>query len=131
MNPATKKKIIIGCVIGAVAIIAIVVACVVIAIVSHVDYGETYRQAKDLKEDVGELYTNYDCARVVSSVDSDWTSESTYNKYIDSCKDATDGIDEKIAELEKTAGIRKDSALSTAFDKFKKNTLLWFRMPTN
>lgn len=120
MNPATKKKIIIGCVIGAVAIIAIVVACVVIAIVSHVDYGETYRQAKDLKEDVGELYTNYDCARVVSSVDSDWTSESTYNKYIDSCKDATDGIDEKIAELEKTAGIRKDSALSTAFDKFKK-----------
>lgn len=120
MNPATKKKIILGCVIGAVVIVAVIVACVVIAIVSHVDYGETYRQAKDLKEDISELYTAYDCERVVSNVDSDWTSESSYNKYVEACKKATDGIDDKIAELEKTAGIRKDSDLRTAFDKFKK-----------
>lgn len=123
MNPATKKKIILGCVIGAVALVAIIIICIVIAIVSHIDYGEAYRQAKSLKDDVSELYTAYDCERVVSSVNSDWTSESNYNKYIEACKDATAGIDEKIAELEKTAGVRKDSALSNAFDKFKKEYL--------
>lgn len=120
MNPATKKKIILGCVIGAVVIVALIIIGIVVAIVSHVDYGETYRAAKDLKEDVGDLYTAYDCERVVSSVNSDWTSESNYNKYIEACKDATDGIDDKIEALEKTAGIRKDSKLSTAFEKFKK-----------
>ena len=120
MNPATKKKIIIGCVIGAVVLVAIIVACVVIAIVSHVDYSETYRKAKDLKEDISNLYVSYDCERVVSSVNSDWTSDSNYKKYIESCKNSTDGIDDKIAELEKTAGIRKNSELSAAFDRFKK-----------
>lgn len=120
MDPATKKKIILGCVIGAAVFVAIIVACVVIAIVSHIDYGETYRQAKDLKEDISDLYTSYDCERVVSNVNSDWTSDSSYNKYIEACKESTDGIDDKIAELEKTAGIRKDSDLSAAFDKFKK-----------
>lgn len=120
MNPATKKKIIIGVVIGVVALVAIITTCVVIAIASHVDYGEAYRQAKDLKEDISELYTAYDCERVVSNVNSDWTSESNYNKYIESCKEATDGIDDKIANLEKTAGVRKDSDISTAFEKFKK-----------
>ena len=123
MNPATKKKIILGCVIGAVVLVAIIVICVVVAIVSHVDYGEAYRQAKILKDDVSELYTAYDCERVVSSVNSDWTSESNYNKYIESCKDDTAGIGEKIDELEKTAGVRKDSAVSNAFDKFKKEYL--------
>ncbi len=120
MNPATKKKIILGIVIGVAALVAIIIICVVIAIVSHVDYGEAYRQAKDLKDDVAELYTAYDCERVVSNVNSDWTSESNYNKYIEACKDDTAGIDDKIAELEKTAGVRKDSAVKTAFDKFKK-----------
>lgn len=120
MNPATKKKIIIGCVIGAVSIVAIIVACVVIAIVSHVDYSEAYRKAKDLKEDISDLYMSYDCERVTSSVNSDWTSDSNYKKYIESCKNSTSGIDDKIAELEKTAGVRKNSELSAAFDKFKK-----------
>lgn len=120
MNPATKKKIILGVAIGVAALVAIIIICVVIAIVSHVDYGEAYRQAKDLKDDVAELYTAYDCERVVSNVNSDWTSESNYNKYIEACKDDTAGIDDKIAELEKTAGVRKDSAVKTAFDKFKK-----------
>lgn len=120
MNPATKKKIIIGCVIGAAVIVVAIVACIVIAILSHVDYGETYRSAKDLKDDISELYTAYDCERIVSSADSDWISDSNYNKYIESCKSATDGIDDKIAALEQTSGIRKDSKLSAAFDKFKK-----------
>lgn len=123
MNPATKKKIILGCVIGAVALVAIIAICIIIAIVSHIDYGEAYRQAKVLKDDVSELYTAYDCERVVSSVNSDWTSESNYNKYIEACKDDTAGIGDKIDELEKTAGVRKDSAISKAFDKFKKEYL--------
>lgn len=123
MNPATKKKIILGCIIGAVALVAIIAICIIIAIVSHIDYGEAYRQAKVLKDDVSELYTAYDCERVVSSVNSDWTSESNYNKYIEACKDDTAGIGDKIDELEKTAGVRKDSAISKAFDKFKKEYL--------
>lgn len=123
MNPATKKKIVLGCIIGGAALVAIIIICIVIAIVSHVDYGEAYRQAKALKDDVSELYTAYDCERVVSSVNSDWTSESNYNKYIEACKDDTAGIADKIDALEKTAGVRKDSAISSAFDKFKKEYL--------
>jgi len=123
MNPATKKKIVLGCIIGAVALVAIIIICIIIAIVSHIDYGEAYRQAKVLKDDVSELYTAYDCERVVSSVNSDWTSESNYNKYIEACKDDTAGIADKIDALEKTAGVRKDSAISSAFDKFKKEYL--------
>lgn len=123
MDPATKKKIILGCVIGAAVLVALIIICVVVAIVSHVDYGEAYRQAKVLKDDVSELYTAYDCERVVSSVNSDWTSESNYNKYIEACKDDTAGIGDKIDALEKTEGVRKDSAISNAFDKFKKEYL--------
>lgn len=120
MNPATKKKIILGCVIGAAIIVVMIAVGIIIAVVSHVDYGETYRQAKTLKEDISTLNSAYDCQRVVSSVDSSWTNESTYNKYIEACRKSADGIDDKIAELEKTQGIRKNSELSTAFDKFKK-----------
>lgn len=120
MNPATKKKIILGCSIGAGALVALMVACIVIAVVTHVDYGETYRQAKSLREDIGELYSSYDCERVVTNAGYDWVSDNTYNKYIEACKSLTAGLDDKIAELEQTSGVRKDSDLSAAFEKFKK-----------
>ncbi len=119
MNPKTKKKIIIGVIVGVIVLIAAIVAVVVIAIASRVDYGESYRVAKELDDKIDEIYYDYDCSNVVSYVDSAWTSERNYNGYISSCKDALNGVSELVDKLGDTAGVKRNKEIGDKFSAFK------------
>ncbi len=120
MSPETKKKIILGCSIGGAVLILGIVAAIVIPMLLTVHYKETYTVAKELKPKIYEIDHNYDCSYVVEYVDSAYTSPKAYGDYVASCKKAyQDGVDELVAKLGNTEGIKKNNDLKLQYDKFK------------
>lgn len=121
MAPATKKKLILGGSIAAGVIILIAAVCIVVALLTRVDYGDTYRVASDLRTKVNSLYQDYGCSRAVDYVDSTWVSERTYNSYVEDCKDVIDGSEELVEKLSETSGVRRNSKISEQFKTFQAN----------
>lgn len=120
MDPAKKKKIILGFSIGGAVLVLGVIVVIVISILLHVDYGQTYAVAKELKPKIYEIYQSYDCERVVDYVDSTYTNQKTYSEYIEKCKEAySNSTDELITRLENTDGVKKNEDLKNQFAKFK------------
>ena len=118
MNPATKKKLILGLSIGGGVIVLAIIAIVVIAAVTHVDYGATYRAAKELDEKISDFYSSSDCADAYLKADSTYVDEDDYNDALDECKAMATELDELVNALGSTSGIKNDSELKVAYDKF-------------
>jgi len=121
MNPVTKKKIVIGVIIGASVIVLALLAWLIISLVTRIDYGDTYRTADELRSKVNTLYQDYGCSRAVDYVDSTWVSERTYNSYVADCKSAIDGSDELVQKLSETSGVKRDKKISEQFKTFEEN----------
>ncbi len=119
MDPAKKKKLIImiSSIAGAVAAGAI--AIMILVLVLRVNYGETYRAARELKAEVSRLYTNGDCDYVVSSVGSEYVSEQRYDEYVESCRSAVAGIDEGTEKLAATAGVQRNKEIKVQFETYR------------
>lgn len=117
--PKSHKKAIIGALIATGAIIVVAVVCIVIVLATRVDYSESYHAVRDLRTHINKIASNSDCENVVDYADSSWLSEKAYDKYIDGCKKTTNRDDELVQRLGDTAAVRKDSAISKQFDKFK------------
>ena len=118
MDPATKKKLILGLSIGGGVIVLAIIAIVVIAVVTHVDYGATYRAAKELDEKINDFYSSSDCADAYLEADSTYVDEDDYNDALDECKAMATELDELVNVLGSTSGIKNDSELKAAYDKF-------------
>lgn len=118
-SPKSHKKVIVGALIATGAIIVVAVVCIVIVLATRVDYGESYHAVRDLRTHINKVASNSDCENVVDYADSSWLSEKAYDKYIDGCKKTTNRDDELVQRLGDTAAVRKDSAISKQFDKFK------------
>ena len=118
MDPATKKKLILGLSIGGGVLVLAVIAIVVIAVVTHVDYGATYRAAKELDEKISDFYSSSDCADAYLKADSTYVDEDDYNDALDECKAMATELDELVNALGSTSGIKNDSELKAAYDKF-------------
>lgn len=119
MDPAKKKKIILGVSLGVGGVVIAIVAVVVASILLKVDYGESYRVAKELKPKVSDISDNYDCERVVDYVNSAYTSDATYAEYVSSCLSVADGVEDLVTKLGQTAGIRHDKDLKAQFERFE------------
>lgn len=119
MDPAKKKKLIImiSSIAGTVAAGAI--AIMILVLVLRVNYGETYRAARELKAEVSRLYTNGDCDYVVSSVGSEYVSEQRYDEYVESCRSAVAGIDEGTEKLAATAGVQRNKEIKAQFETYR------------
>lgn len=119
MGPAKKKKLIImiSSIAGVVAVGAIAIMILVLAL--RVNYGETYRAARELKAEVSRLYTNGDCDYAVSSVGSEYVSEQRYDEYVESCRSAVAGIDEGTEKLAATAGVRRNKEIKAQFETYR------------
>lgn len=118
MDPAKKKKIIRGVVIGVVAVVVVTVAAVVISALLRVDYSEAYKVAKELKPEVTAVYQNTSCQRVIEYVDSTYTKPADYNEYADNCLSAGSEVAELTKKLGETAGVKRNSEIKAQFDKF-------------
>ncbi len=119
MDPAKKKKIILGVSLGVGGVVIALVAVVVASILLKVDYGESYRVAKDLKTKVADINDNYDCERVVDYVNSAYASDTTYAEYVSSCLSMADGVEELVTQLGQTPGIKRDKDLKAQFERFE------------
>lgn len=119
MDPAKKKKIILGVSLGVGGVVIAIVAVVVASILLKVDYGESYRVAKELKPKVSDISDNYDCERVIDYVDSAYTSDATYAEYVSNCLSVADGVEDLVTKLGQTAGIKRDKDLKAQFERFE------------
>lgn len=119
MDSAKKKKLILGLSLGIGGVIVAIIVIVVASILMRVDYGESYRVAKELKTKVSELNSNDNCSRVVKYVTSTYTEDATYNGYVEGCASVADGVEELVAKLEQTAGVKRDKDLKAQFDRFQ------------
>lgn len=120
MDPAKKKKLILGLSIGGVVLALGITAAIVIPILLRVDYGPAYATAKELKPKIYDIYHSYDCEYVVDNVDSTYTTPKQYAEYIEGCKDVySSNADELVAKLGDTAGVKRDSKIGTQYEKFK------------
>ena len=118
MDPAKKKKLILGLSIGGGALRLIIVAIVVISLLSKVDYGATYRIARDLDEKIEEFYYDSACEDAQYYSDSEYTDNDEYADYVDGCKAITVEMNDLINQLSSSSAIQKDSDLKSAFDEF-------------
>lgn len=121
LDQKTKKKIIMWACIGGGVFVALSVIAIIFSLVFKINYGESYRKAKDVQEELSELNSNMSsCSRVVSYVNSTWTNEKTYNEYVSKCLDALDYDGSTVAELGNTSGVKRDKDIKAQYDKFKK-----------
>jgi len=119
MDPAKKKKIILGVVLGVVGLIVVVVVIIVIMMLLKVDYGETYRLTKELEEKVDDIVYDYPCENVVSAVDNAYTSVEDYTGDVNECKATMDGVDDLVARLGETAGVKRNADLKGRFESLR------------
>lgn len=119
MDPAKKKKIIIGVSAGVGAMVLLIVAAIAIPLLFRVDYSATYNTAKTLKPKLYDIYYSYDCGYVVDYVDSSYTSTKSYDEYIVKCKDTyNNGAASLVVQLGETDGIKKNDELKLQYEKF-------------
>ncbi len=119
MDLKKKKKLILGISLGVGGVVLAIVVIVVLTMVMKVDYGESYRVAKELKPKVSDINNNYDCSRVIDYVSSNYTNEMTYNGYVEGCVTVTEGVDELVSQLGQTAGVKRNKELKAQYERFQ------------
>lgn len=119
MDPAKKKKIILGVSVGGVVLVLGVAAAIIVPILLRVDYAPAYLIAKELKPKIQDIYHSYDCEYVVDYVDSSYTDLKAYSEYIEGCKKVYDsGTDDLVAKLGDTDGVKRNDEIKNQFAKF-------------
>jgi len=119
MDPAKKKKIILFSCIGGGVLVLGIVAAIVIPMLLRVDYGEAYNLAKQAKESLSSYYNDSDCYYANYYLDSKYTSESSYDSYLEDCKKSVATAPTEIVEkLGNTRAITSNPEIKAQYDKF-------------
>lgn len=119
MDPAKKRKIILGIGLGVGGVVVLIVGVVVALTMLKVDYGESYRIARSLKPEVYDLAYDTNCANVLNFVKSEYTDLTKYDSYVEACKILGDGIDDEVRKLGDSAGVKRNSEINTQYKKFQ------------
>ncbi len=117
---AKKRKtlrIALGVTAGVVVLAAI--GGVVAYVLLHIDYGESYRVARDLRGKLSDVYKNNSCQDVVDTVNNNGITNATYDTYIENCLAFASDKNEYITVLGESSAIRKNSELSAKFETFR------------
>ena len=118
MDPAKKKKLILGLSIGGAVLVLGIAAAIIVPILLRVDYGPAYKVAKELKNDIYDIYQDYDCEYVVDYLESTYTTVKTYNDYIEGCKETMKRSD-LVDQLANTEGVKRNSEIQAKFNDFQ------------
>lgn len=119
MDPAKKKKLILGFSIGGGVLVLGIVAAIVLPIILRVDYSEAYSTAKDLKPKIQGIYNDSNCDNVKEYTLSFYTSMKNFNKYVESCRSLYDGVTNQVEQLAATAGVSRDGDIQERFNTFR------------
>lgn len=114
-----KKTLLIGGIIGgAVLLIGIIVAIVVINM-GRVDYSQSYSVATELKTTVDAIYNASDCEDVAEYADIASVPNTTYSGYINGCSTIFDNnAGTLITQLGQTAGVQNNEEIATQYTAF-------------
>lgn len=108
-----------SCIGGGVVLLGII-AAIVIPIILRVDYSTAYNAAQDLKPKILDISQNSDCQYVVKDLNSVYTSTTTYNGYVEGCRETfNQSVETLIEELGGTDGIIRNTDIKNQFDAFK------------
>ena len=118
MNPKKKKAIITWCCVGGGVVVLGIAAAIILPILFRVDYSTAYKTAKEVDNEVYEIYNNYDCESVIDYLSSTDTTVKTYEEYIEGCKETMTKSD-LVDKLGNTDGVKKDKAIKEQFENFK------------
>ncbi len=121
MDPKTKKTIITLCVIGVVVVTLTVLAVIFLPIIFKVDYGESYKKAKQVDEKIDALVYNSDCDRVVNYYDDVYYTNKEFNGYVESCLASTEGLSDLVNELGETSGVKRNNEILELYTGFKES----------
>lgn len=118
-KPGSSKGLVIGLIIGGVAIIACVLLGVfLIPKFFGVDWEETKAAAKKLY-DVNSAISS-DCSSATSYATSTSTSKSDYAKYINKCQNAVDEYAAFAESLANVSGVKHNKEIKAKYEEFQK-----------
>jgi hypothetical protein len=118
----TKKQKILLAVIPSASILLIggFIAYASITGMFKTDYSGTYLAAKELKNEMQKLRSDANCDRVVEYVSNEYTTNESYNDYINGCREIAEGVsDSVITKLGDTAGVLKDEEVRRRYETLK------------
>ncbi len=119
MDPAKKKKIILGVSLGVGGVMLAIIGIVVASIVLSPNYGESYKVAKELRSKISVLDFTGDCQDVVDYVNSTYTSVTDYDRDVDSCKTSASEVPGLVVQLGQTSGVKRDKEVKAQFERFQ------------
>ncbi len=119
MNPATKKKIMLGVGIGSGVVVVGIIVAVVVALAMKVDYGTAYREMKDLKVELEELTEGNDCVKAYNAVEYIMVDAETFDGYADSCLALSTDLAAVTKRLDALDALTKDKELQAKYGEFK------------
>ncbi len=117
-KPGSSKGLIIGLIIGGVAIIGIALLCIfLIPALGGVDWEKTNEAADSFLEVNNNLYS--DCSDANIYVSSTTKGKETYNQFIDKCQEATDKYVEFVKTLKDVSGVKKNDEIKKKYEAFE------------
>ena len=117
MDPAKKKKMIIIIVVLSILLVAGIALAIILPIVLKVDYTSAFQTVEELDS---EFYKIYYCSDIVDYVDDGYIDSSSYSCDIEGCKEFYDSdVNDLVAKLENTDGVKRDNDIKEQFEKFK------------
>lgn len=87
----------------------------------EIDYSEAYFKAKDLRPEIQTIQKDFECDRVKDYVDSQYTTEKTFMKYVLDCKAVGRSANKFVKKLGETEGIKRDNELDELYQDFKQD----------
>ncbi len=112
-----KLQLALGIVAGALVVIG--VGSGIAYVVFHIDYGESYRIARDLRGKLADVYKDNSCADVIELASNKQITNSNYETYIDNCQSFAGDKNELINLLGDSSAIRKNEELRQLFETFQ------------
>ena len=88
---------------------------------SKVNYRDTYKAARDLKDNIVLIRNNYACNDVINYVENVYTAQKDFDSYADNCVAIGEDAIAAIEKLTNTEGYIRDENIQSEFKTFKES----------
>ncbi len=117
----SKKGLVITIVILLITVAGGVTAALLIPMLTRIDYGPAYRQARDLTSKLTDsVFNQVDCYTVVDDIEALDYGDSSYDELVDVCKNSfiDKSLNIAVESLGETDGVKRDSKIKALYDEF-------------
>ena len=117
--PKKKRRMITMIIVGATVRVVGGTALIMSITALNIDYGISYRVAKELRIKIQKMRSEYECQKVLDYVDSAYTTMGAFNEYVEGCRTVGDDSTSLVEELGLTDAVRRDDEVALRYDVFK------------